>query len=179
MAASRLRTHRWSIMDSTRFAALPRTSPTESSLLVPELAAFRDDLEALGYVVVPHGDHLCVRLPQFASVRVRLRQGVLQFIPQFGPFRRQHSSALTLGTSSAAVVGALALTGVGPIALGVAFLGVMLAARDVGRYVATEGCITRLQLLWAAHTAEAARAPKHETLGIASGRPARTTGSDS
>jgi hypothetical protein len=139
--------------------------------LLPELAAFRADLEGLGYVVVPHGDHLCVRLPQFASVRVRLRDGALQFVPQFGPLRRQHSSALTLGGASVAVVGALALTGVGALALGAAFVGVMLAARDVGRYVVTEGCITRLQLLWAARSATPVRAPSQaRSLGIASGR---------
>jgi hypothetical protein len=121
--------------------------------LLPELASFRADLEELGYVVVPHGDHLCVRLPQFASVRVTLDEEGLQFIPQFGPLRRHHSSALTLGGASAAVVAALALTGVGAVALGAAFLGTMLAARDVGRYIVTEGCITRLQLMWAARTA--------------------------
>jgi hypothetical protein len=158
---------------------LPPTPPPGSSLLVPELATFREELEALGYIVVPHGDHLCVRLPQFASVRVRFRGGGLQFVPQFGPFRRQHSTALTLGGASAAVVGALALTGVGAVALGVAFLGVMLAARDVGRYVTTEGCVTRLQLLWAARAARTVRAPSQATLGIASGRPARSAGSDS
>ena len=127
-------------------------TPLPATSLVPELAAFRVDLEDLGYVVVPHGDHLCVRLPQFASVRVRLRDGALQFVPQFGPLRRQHSSALTLGGASAVVVGALALTGVGALSLGAAFVGVMLAARDVARYVVTEGCITRLQLLWAARS---------------------------
>jgi hypothetical protein len=124
--------------------------PLPDTSLMPELAAFRADLEELGYVVVPHGDHLCVRLPQFASVRVRLHDGHLQFDPQFGPLLRQHSAALTIGGASAVVVGALALTGVGALALGAAFIGVMLAARDVGRYVATEGCMTRLQLLWAA-----------------------------
>jgi hypothetical protein len=142
-----------------------------ATTLVPELAAFRADLEQLGYVVVPHGDHLCVRLPQFASVRVRLRDGALQFVPQFGPLRRQHSSALTLGGASAVVVGALALTGVGALAIGAAFVGVMLAARDVGRYVVTEGCITRIQLLWAARSATAARAPSQaRPLAIGRGR---------
>jgi hypothetical protein len=124
--------------------------------LVPELAAFRADLEELGYVVVPHGDHLCVRLPQFASVRVKLGEDGLQFVPQFGPLLRHHSSALTLGGASAAVAVALALTGMGVIALGAAFVGTMLAARDVGRYIVTEGCITRLQLLWTARGAAAA-----------------------
>lgn len=156
---------------------MPPTTPLPTSL-VPELATFRAELEQLGYVVVPHGDHLCVRLPQFASVRVRLRDGALQFLPQFGPFRRQHSTALTLGGASAAVVAALALTGVGALALGTAFIGVMLAARDVGRYVVTEGCVTRLQLLWAARPAGAVRPPVHGTLGIASGRSARSIGSE-
>jgi hypothetical protein len=129
----------------------------QPTTLVPELAAFRADLEDLGYTVVPHGDHICVRLPQFASVRVRLRDGRLQFVPQFGPLRRQHSSALTLGGASAVVAGVLALTGVGPLALGAAFVGVMLAARDIGRYVVTEGCMTRLQLLWTSRAATASR----------------------
>jgi hypothetical protein len=120
-----------------------------STQLHPDLATFGSDLEHLGYVVVPHGDHLCVRLPQLASVRVKLHAGGLQFIPQFGPLRRHHSTALTLGGASAAVIAALAATGVGAIAAGLSFVGVMLAARDVGRYVATEGCMTRLQLLWA------------------------------
>lgn len=127
--------------------------------LRPELAAFSAELEELGYVVVPHGDHLCVRLPQFASVRVKLHADGLQFIPQFGPLRRDHSSALTLGGASAAVAAALALTGVGAVALGAAFIGAMLAARDVGRYIVTEGCITRLQLLWTAHASAGSRPP--------------------
>lgn len=130
-----------------------------ATALRPELAAFRAELEELGYVVVPHGDHLCVRLPQFASVRVRLRPDGLQFVPQFGPLRRDHSSALTLGGASAAVAAALALTGVGAVALGAAFIGAMLAARDVGRYIVTEGCVTRLQLLWTARASAGARPP--------------------
>jgi hypothetical protein len=142
-----------------------------ATTLVPELAAFRDDLEELGYIVVPHGDHLCVRLPQFASVRVRLPDDTLEFVRQCGPLRRHHSSALTLGGASAAVIGALAFTGIGALALGVGFVGVMLAARDVGRYVVTEGCITRLQLLWAARSGAAARAPSPaKPLGISGGR---------
>ena len=129
---------------------MPPDAQLPATNLVPELASFRDELEELGYVVVPHGDHLCVRLPQFASVRVKLGDQGLQFIPQFGPLRRHHSSALTLGGASAVVAAALALTGVGAVALGAAFLGTMLAARDVGRYIVTEGAITRLQLLWTA-----------------------------
>lgn len=142
-----------------------------ASALVPELAAFRADLEELGYVVVPHGDHLCIRLPQFASVRVRLRDGELEFVPQFGPLRRQHSSALTLGGASVAVIAALALTGVGALAFGTAFVGAMLAARDVGRYIATEGCLTRLQMLWTARMPGAAPAPARAgTLGTGADR---------
>ena len=92
---------------------MPPDAQLPATNLVPELASFRAHLEELGYVVVPHGDHLCVRLPQFASVRVKLGTDGLQFIPQFGPLRRHHSSALTLGGASAAVAAAVALTGVG------------------------------------------------------------------
>ena len=116
--------------------------------LDPSLVAFGAELEGLGYVVVNHGDHLCVRLPQFASVRLRVRDGSLHCAAQFGPLRRERSTALTLGGATALVAGLLATAGVGAVALGAAFAGVMLAARDVGRYVSTEGCITRLQMLW-------------------------------
>ena len=138
---------------------MPPDAQLPATNLVPELASFRADLEELGYVVVPHGDHLCVRLPQFASVRVKLGAEGLQFIPQFGPLRRHHSSALTIGGASAAVAAALALTGVGAVALGAAFIGTMLAARDVGRYIVTEGAITRLQLLWLARSSGVAHPP--------------------
>ena len=53
----------------------------------PELAALRAELERLGHVVAPHGDHLCVRLPLFASVRVRLEEGRLRCQPLVGPCR--------------------------------------------------------------------------------------------
>jgi hypothetical protein len=142
-----------------------------ATTLVPQLTAFRAELEELGYVVVPHGDHLCVRLPQFASVRVKLLPDGVQFVPQFGPLRRHHSSALTLGGASAAVAAALALTGVGALALGAAFVGTMLAARDVGRYIVTEGCVTRLQLLWTARGSAVVRTPSQVgTLGTGGGR---------
>ena len=157
---------------------MPSDAQLPATNLLPELAAFRADLEELGYVVVPHGDHLCVRLPQFASVRVKLDADGLQFIPQFGPLRRNHSSALTLGGASAAVIAALALTGVGAVALGAAFLGTMLAARDVGRYIVTEGCITRLQLLWTARAAGATPAPAlGGTLGTGPSRLRTPSGS--
>ena len=143
-----------------------------TTTLLPELAAFRAELEELGYIVVPHGDHLCVRLPQFASVRVKLHPDGLEFVPQFGPLRRDHSSTLTLGGASAVVAAALALTGVGAIALGAAFIGAMLAARDVGRYIVTEGCITRLQLLWTARASAGGRPPvPGGTLGTADRLP--------
>jgi hypothetical protein len=155
---------------------MPPDAQLPAPNLLPELAAFRADLEELGYVVVPHGDHLCVRLPQFASVRVKLGDDGLQFIPQFGPLRRHHSSALTLGGASAAVVAALALTGVGAVALGAAFLGTMLAARDVGRYIVTEGCITRLQLMWTARASGVTPPPSlATTLGTGSSRAPTTS----
>ena len=46
--------------------------------------------------------------------------------------------------------GLLYTTGASPVALTVAFVGMMSALGSVCRFVLTESCITRVQLLWAA-----------------------------
>jgi hypothetical protein len=119
----------------------------------PEIAALRDDLERLGIVVAPHRDHLCVRLPLFASVRVRVdEQGRLDCEPMFGPLSR--TRALLFSTTFLTVTaGSLFyFTGASPLALGVAFLSIMSGLGSVCRFVLTESCITRVQLIWAART---------------------------
>jgi hypothetical protein len=116
----------------------------------PEIAALRTDLERLGVVVAPHSDHLCVRLPLFAAVRVRLDEGNLRCDPIFGPLPRTTDLLLTLGGLTALVGGLFYVVGSTPAALIAGFAGVMIAAAQVCRFVLTEGCITRVQLLWAA-----------------------------
>ena len=129
----------------------------------PALTALRHELDELGFVVVPHGEHLCVRLPLLASVRVHVAGGALRLHPQFGPFGR--SRALLLGAVGlpAAVATAFATLGAAPISLAAAAGAVAYLLSDAYRLVLTEGCITRLQLLWAGRTAasrpEAALAP--------------------
>jgi hypothetical protein len=117
----------------------------------PEIAALRTELERLGVVVAPHSDHLCVRLPLFASVRVRVDdEGRLDCEPMFGPLPR--TRALLVSTTALTVVagGLLYTTGASPLALTAAFAGIMSAFGSVCRFVLTESCITRIQLLWAA-----------------------------
>jgi hypothetical protein len=117
----------------------------------PEIVALRTELEQLGLVVAPHSDHLCVRLPLFASVRVRLDgAGRLRCEPMFGPLAR--SRAVMLNTMATALVagGFFYETGASALALTVAFLGLLSAAGTVCRFVLTESCVTRVQLLWAA-----------------------------
>lgn len=115
--------------------------------LDPELVALRAELEQLDYVVVQHGDHICVRLPLISSVRIRHTGGRFRFVPQFGPFRRSGGLLFTSGVS-AAVVGATAFAlGAAPLTLLVGFLGVVALAHDACRFVLTEGCLTRLQQL--------------------------------
>ena len=107
----------------------------------------RAELEELDYVVVQHGDHICVRLPLISSVRIRHTGGRFRFVPQFGPFRRSGGLFFTSGVS-AAVVGATAFAvGAAPLTLLVGFLGVVALAHDACRFVLTEGCLTRLQQL--------------------------------
>jgi len=113
----------------------------------PDLDLLRDELERLDYVVVHHGEHICVRLPLLSSVVVRHSEGRFRFIPQFGPFRRSGGLLLTSGVSAVAVAGSAFAFGVAPLTLLVAFLGMVGLAHDVCRFVLTEGCLTRLQQL--------------------------------
>lgn len=113
----------------------------------PNLTALRSDLERLGYVVVPHGDHLCVRLSLFASVRVHRHEGRFDLRPQFGPFSRTGGLLATTGVATAALSASALTVGLAPLTAIVAFLGVVGLAHDACRYVITEGALTRLQLL--------------------------------
>ena len=113
--------------------------------LDPALLTLRSELEHLDYVVVPHGDHICVRLPLISSVRIRHDGDRFRFTPQFGPFRRSGGLLLTSAVSVAAVAGAAFTVGLAPLTLVVGFLGVIALAHDACRFVITEGCLTRLQ----------------------------------
>jgi hypothetical protein len=117
----------------------------------PEIAALRSELEQLGVVVAPHRDHLCVRLPLFASVRVRVdEQGRLDCEPMFGPLNRTHALFASTTLLTAATGGLLYATGISPLAFGAAFLTIMSGLGSAWRFILTESCITRVQLLWAA-----------------------------
>jgi hypothetical protein len=116
----------------------------------PEIAALRAELEQLGNVVAPHRDHLCVRLPLFASVRVRIdEQGRLDCEPLFGPLNRTHAVQLSTTVLTGSAAALLFLTGASPVALFVALLGIMSGLASVWRFILTENCITRVQMLWA------------------------------
>ena len=112
-----------------------------------DLELLRAELERLDYVVVQHGDHVCVRLPLVSSVRIRHTDDRFRFVPQFGPFRRSAGLLLTSGVSFATVTASALAYGSAPLTLLVAFLGMVALAHDVCRFVLTEGCLTRLQQL--------------------------------
>jgi hypothetical protein len=120
----------------------------------PEIAAVRDELERLGNVVAPHRDHLCVRLPLFASVRVRVDDaGRLDCEPMFGPLPRTPAVFFSTTLLTGAALGSLYLTGISPLSLGTAFLAIMSGLASAWRFALTESCVTRVQLLWAARAA--------------------------
>jgi hypothetical protein len=122
-----------------------------------DLELLRAELERLDYVVVPHGDHICVRLPLISSVRIRHSEGRFRFVPQFGPFRRSGGLLFTSGISVAAVGIAAFALGAAPLTLLIGFLGVVALAHDACRFVITEGCLTRLQQLIASSGALSSR----------------------
>ena len=113
----------------------------------PLLSELRASLERLGYVVVPHGDHLCVRLAMAASVRIYSSGGQVRFAPRFGPFSRM-GGFLATSAGASVTVGAVVFTlGVTPLAFFAGFVGVLALAHDACRFVVTEGCLSRLQQL--------------------------------
>lgn len=115
--------------------------------LDPVLTQLSDELDQLGYKVVSHGDHICVRLPLFSSVRVRRIGDRFRFSAQFGPFGRTGGLLFT-SVVTAAVVGGVAFSlGTFAPTILVGFLGVIALAHDACRFVITEGCLTRLQQL--------------------------------
>jgi hypothetical protein len=125
--------------------------------LDPDLELLREELLRLDYVVVQHGDHICVRLPLVSSVRIRHADGRFRFVSQFGPFRRSGGLLFTSGISAAAVGVAAFMFGAAPLTLLVGFLGTVALAHDACRFVLTEGCLTRLQQLIASSVALSSR----------------------
>lgn len=113
--------------------------------LHPSLVELSGELDRLGYKVVPHGDHLCVRLPLFSSVRIRFDGERYRFTPQFGPFGRSGGLLVTSAVAASAVGGLALAVGAAAPTLIAGFLGVVALAHDACRFVITEGALTRLQ----------------------------------
>lgn len=109
------------------------------------LASLAQRLDACGMVVVPFKDYLEVRLPLFASVRVRLVDGRLKFDPRFGPFPRDRSTWGTLLAFAAVIASVLLEFGVTPVSVMLGFLSVSSSASTAIRFQLTETCITRVQ----------------------------------
>src|SRR5215207_8588682 len=113
----------------------------------PELEALGAELRRLGTTVVPHGDHLCVRLPYFTSVRVRMEGGELRFHTRFGLASRDWAIFApigVLGTASAS----LYLSGTNEVAAALTgFLALLSGAFNLARLVLSENAVTRVQML--------------------------------
>lgn len=113
----------------------------------PTLVELSEELDRLGYKVVSHGDHICVRLPLFSSVRVRVADDRFRFSAQFGPFGRSGGLLFTSAIAAVAVGGVALTFGAAPVTLLAGFLGIVALAHDACRFVVTEGALTRVQQL--------------------------------
>ena len=128
-----------------------------STSLHPELLRFGRQLEAVGMVAAVHADHLCVRLPLLASVRVRFDGERLSFEPRFGAVSRTVAVVSTVGSVSA-LLGGMTAGGIAvPALIAVGALGTLAAAYDVMRFIVTEGAITRVTTLWSLSSEGASR----------------------
>ena len=103
----------------------------------PVLSELRARLDRHGYVVVPHGDHLCVRLALFSSVRVYDRGGRIELKPRFGPLGRTGGLLATSVIATVAVAAIALAEGPSPLTAIVAFAGVVGLAHDACRFVVT------------------------------------------
>jgi hypothetical protein len=125
--------------------------------LHPELLRFGRQLEAVGMVATVHADHLCVRLPLLASVRVRYDGARLTLEPRFGAASRTMATLSTFGSVSALIVGMTAAGIAVPALVAVGSLGALAGIYDVIRFVVTDGAITRVTTLWSLPSAPASR----------------------
>ena len=132
--------------------------------LDPELAQLSNDLERLDYVVVNHGDYICVRLPLISSVRIHHDADRFHFVPMIGPFHRSGGLFVTSGISVGAVGATAAMVGLAPLTLVVGFVGLVAIAHDACRFAIIEGCLTRLQQLIAARPARTPLTATHRPL---------------
>lgn len=110
-------------------------------------------LRSAGIVVAPFPDHLQVRLPLFASVRVSIADGQLVCEPRFGFVARDRATWVTLMGLGLATAVFLLTQGVTPVSLTLGFLSVSSTASTAIRYQLTESAITRVQTAWMLMTA--------------------------
>ena len=135
-------------------------------------------LDTLGFVIVPHGDHIGIRLSLMTSVRVHVHEGRLTVDAHFGPFPRTRATVVkTLGLTALAFASLLPGS---PLPLGVAvvFLALALWGYDALRYTLTEACITQVRQAFNALIAESTPAlgsgtkTFSQTRALDSGEPA-------
>jgi hypothetical protein len=112
------------------------------------LSQFQGELERVGLRVVPHRDHLCVRLPLFASVRVHVLDGELKLHLQAGPTGPGRLLTWTALITTALVAVLAAAVGVGTLTITAGFGGIALMMLELGQLVLADGCATRLMLQW-------------------------------
>jgi hypothetical protein len=146
-----------------------------SETLHPELLSFGRRLEAVGIVAAVHADHLCVRLPLLASVRVRYDGQRLTLEPRFGVLSRTVSVLSTFGSLIALLAGMVAVEIAVPVLVMVGSLGACAVVYDGMRFIVTEGAVTRVTTLWALAGEPAA----HDALGSGPAVPLASVARDS
>jgi hypothetical protein len=119
------------------------------------IEALTERLRLMGFVIVPHGDQIGLRLSLMTSVKVGVHDGLLSVEPHFGPFKRTYATVIkTLGLT---VLGFVSLLPVFPVPAGLAivFLALALWGYDAVRYTLTESCIAQVRQAFGALLDEA------------------------
>src|SRR5690349_15324356 len=98
-------------------------------------------LQTMGFMIVPHGEQIGVRLSLMTSVRISVHDGRLYLEPHFGPLKRTYATVIkTVGLT---VLGFLSLLPGFPVPVGllIVFLALALWGYDAVRYTITESCM--------------------------------------
>lgn len=118
------------------------------------MESLAERLDMLGFVIVPHGDHIGIRLSLMTSVRVHLHEGRLTVDAHFGPNPRTRATLFkTLGLTALAFASLIPGSPV-PAGMAVVFLALALWGYDALRYTLTEACITQVRQTFNALLAE-------------------------
>src|SRR5882672_9472687 len=109
------------------------------------MEALAERLAMMGFVIAPHGDHICLRLSLWTSVRVHVVDGRLTVNPFFGMLPRARVTVFKTVGITALAFALLIPDSPAKAAAAVGFLALSLWGYDAVRYTLTVSCSAQVR----------------------------------